>query len=463
LAQESRNKITILIADDNETMRRGMAQILTDEGYAVHQASDGSTALKMLENIDPELVIADYRMPGMNGLELLKAVKNRLPDTEVIIVTAYGTIDVAVEAMHKGAWDFITKPFSSDELIVKVKRALKVIEQKSEADRLKDENMYLRQETEIRFNYGEIIGESKEMKKVYKTIEKVAKNNTSVLILGESGTGKELAARAIHFNSLRKDNPFIRVNCGALAQGVLESELFGHEKGAFTGAIRRKRGRFELADHGTLFLDEIGDLPAETQVKLLRVLQEKEFERVGGEDTISVDVRIIAATNLDLKEQVRAGKFREDLYYRLYILPIHLPPLRERKEDIPLLARHFINKIGSELGKHDISITDPAMEILNNYSWPGNVRELQNIIERALVLCEGKEITTDDLFFITDTTVPTTENPFGFNLEKTLTEIEKDMIKRALKHSKGVKAKAAKILGIKESTLYYKMEKHKIS
>ncbi|MCD6117878.1 sigma-54-dependent Fis family transcriptional regulator [bacterium] len=443
-------------------MRSGMAQILKDEGFSVQQASDGDTALKMAGNIKPNLIIADYRMPGMNGLELLNAVKTSLPDTEVIIITAFGTIDVAVKAMQQGAWDFITKPFSAEELSVKVNRTLKVIRQRIEADKLKDENRYLRQEADIRFNYGEIIGESREMKKVYKTIEKVAKNNTSVLILGESGTGKELAARAIHFNSLRKEQPFIKVNCGALAQGVLESELFGHEKGAFTGAIRMKKGRFELADHGTLFLDEIGDLPAETQVKLLRVLQEKEFERVGGENTISVDVRIIAATNLDLKEQIRKGKFREDLYYRLYILPIHLPPLRERKEDIPVLAGHFIDKIGKETGNPGITITEDAVGLLVNYNWPGNVRELQNIIERALVLCEHNRITADDLSFISSKVKDTSDMDYGFNLEETISGVEKDMIKRALKQCRGVKAKAAKLLRIKESTLYYKMEKYKI-
>lgn len=459
---EDKNKTSILIADDNESMRSGMAQILKDEGFSVQQASDGDTALKMAGNIKPNLIIADYRMPGMNGLELLNAVKTSLPDTEVIIITAFGTIDVAVKAMQQGAWDFITKPFSAEELSVKVNRTLKVIRQRIEADKLKDENRYLRQEADIRFNYGEIIGESREMKKVYKTIEKVAKNNTSVLILGESGTGKELAARAIHFNSLRKEQPFIKVNCGALAQGVLESELFGHEKGAFTGAIRMKKGRFELADHGTLFLDEIGDLPAETQVKLLRVLQEKEFERVGGENTISVDVRIIAATNLDLKEQIRKGKFREDLYYRLYILPIHLPPLRERKEDIPVLAGHFIDKIGKETGNPGITITEDAVGLLVNYNWPGNVRELQNIIERALVLCEHNRITADDLSFISSKVKDTSDMDYGFNLEETISGVEKDMIKRALKQCRGVKAKAAKLLRIKESTLYYKMEKYKI-
>jgi len=462
LTVEDKNKTSILIADDNESMRSGMAQILKDEGFSVQQASDGDTALKMAGNIKPNLIIADYRMPGMNGLELLNAVKTSLPDTEVIIITAFGTIDVAVKAMQQGAWDFITKPFSAEELSVKVNRTLKVIRQRIEADKLKDENRYLRQEADIRFNYGEIIGESREMKKVYKTIEKVAKNNTSVLILGESGTGKELAARAIHFNSLRKEQPFIKVNCGALAQGVLESELFGHEKGAFTGAIRMKKGRFELADHGTLFLDEIGDLPAETQVKLLRVLQEKEFERVGGENTISVDVRIIAATNLDLKEQIRKGKFREDLYYRLYILPIHLPPLRERKEDIPVLAGHFIDKIGKETGNPGITITEDAVGLLVNYNWPGNVRELQNIIERALVLCEHNRITADDLSFISSKVKDTSDMDYGFNLEETISGVEKDMIKRALKQCRGVKAKAAKLLRIKESTLYYKMEKYKI-
>lgn len=457
------SEISVLIVEDNDTMRKGIAETLSGHNYTVFQANNGTDAIELLNKQKTDLVITDYRMPGKNGIEILKYAKKVNPDTEVIIITAYGTVDVAVEAMKKGALDFISKPFSGDELLVKTEKAVSIILQKKEAAKLRDENIYLRDQDKIRFNYGEIIGESEVMQKVYRTIEKVAKNNTSVLILGESGTGKELAARAIHFNSTRKDKPFIRVNCGALAKGVLESELFGHEKGAFTGAIKQKRGRFELADQGTLFLDEIGDLPPETQVKLLRVLQEKEFERVGGERTIKIDVRIIAATNSDLMEKVKNGLFREDLYYRLNILPIVLPPLRDRKQDIPLLVRHFIKKTGAEIGRHNIQISDKAMQVLINYSWPGNVRELQNIIERALVLCETSRITVDDLFFMSDSQQKQNVFSESLNLEDNLKKLETDLIKKAMENAGGVKAKAARLLGIKESTLYYKLDKLNIN
>jgi len=451
--------VTILIAEDNESMRTGMAETLAGEGYRVVQSSRGDTALELMETHHPGIIITDYKMPGATGLDVLKKARRILPDTEVIIITAYGTVDIAVDAMKSGAWDFISKPFSGEELCIKVRRAAESMERKQEAARLRDENTYLRREQELQYNYGEIIGESSAMQEVYRTIEKVAGNNTSVLILGESGTGKELAARAIHFNGPRRDKPFVKVNCGALARGVLESELFGHEKGAFTGAVRRKKGRFELAHNGTLFLDEIGELHPETQVKLLRVLQEREFERVGGEDTISVDVRIIAATNKDLQKQIAAGSFREDLYYRLCILPITLPPLRERKEDIAMLARHFCHVKGADAGKHGIRITSHALQLLEAYTWPGNVRELQNIIERALVLCEGSTVAAGDLSFIHSAGLPLTGTPGSMSLPETVRQVEINLIGRALSRAGNVKARAARLLGIKESTLYYKMEK----
>jgi len=458
-----KEKMQILVVEDNETMREGMIKILEKEGYKVYGASSGVEGISTLANRRCDLVITDFKMTGLDGLELLNKIKRDFQDTEVIVITAYGTIELAVEAMKSGAWDFMTKPFSKDELKLKVERVLEIINQRSVVRRLADENRYLRDEVEIRFNYGEIVGESRKMKSVYRAIEKVTKSDSSVLIYGESGTGKELVARAIHNNSLRKNGPFIRVNCGALAEGVLESELFGHERGAFTGALRRKKGRFELADHGTLFLDEIGDIPMGTQVKLLRVLQEREFERVGGEETIKVDVRVIAATHRNLKEDVNRERFREDLYYRLHILPIELPPLRERKEDIPLLANHFLKKIGTELNKPDLIISKEAIQRLIIYDWPGNVRELENAIERAVVLSEENTIGPEDFNFMFFENSGTKIAGNNLKLQESLNRFEKKLIENALIASGGIKSRAAKMLGIKESTLYYKMEKYGIS
>lgn len=450
----------ILVVEDNETMREGMVQILRKTGYQVSEASSGNQGLNITQKHSIQIIITDYKMAGMDGISLLKRVKKEKPEIEIIIITAYGTIDVAVEAMKEGAWDFITKPFSKDELQLKVNRLARVILEREEANRLSDENRYLRDELEVHFNYSEIIGESLSMKKIYQTIEKVSKNDTSILIYGESGTGKELVARAVHFNSLRKDGPFVRVNCGALAEGVLESELFGHEKGAFTGALKQKRGRFELAHRGTLFLDEIGDIPLNTQVKLLRVIQEKEFERVGGEITIRIDVRLIAATHRNLLEEVSTGRFREDLYYRLHILPIQIPPLRERKEDIPLLSNHFLKRLGAEIGKPNLHLTQEAVQLLLSYGWPGNVRELENVLERAAVLAEKPEISERDLLFITMENKGTKIADTSWDLEANLASLERELLEKALKTTKGVKVKAAKLLGIKEGALYYKLEKY---
>jgi len=460
VTHKTEGKLRILVVEDNDTMREGMTQVLRKAGYDVAQASSGADGLEWLDKHEIDLVITDYKMTGMDGLEVLKGVKTRAPRAEVMMITAYGTIELAVDAMKAGAWDFVTKPFSQDELKLKVNRVAELIHERQTSLRLAEENRYLKEEVGVRFNYGEIVGESKTMKKIYETIEKVSRSDSSVLITGESGTGKELVARAIHFNSPRKEAPFIRVNCGALAEGVLESELFGHEKGAFTNAIRRKKGRFELAHRGTLFLDEIGDIPLGTQVKLLRVLQEKEFERVGGEETIRVDVRLIAATHRDLSREVDEGRLREDLYYRLYILPIHLPPLKERKEDIPLLAEHFLVNLSHELKKPGIALTRGAMDVLTAYEWPGNIRELANVLERAVVLAEGNTIDVEELGFMAQKKAGTKIAERTLDLDTRLTDLEKQLLSQAMEATKGVKAKAARLLGIKEGALYYKLEKY---
>jgi two-component system response regulator HydG len=451
-----RTQFRILLAEDNDTMREGMTAVLQKEGYAVEEAPDGAAALAAMEKKAADLVITDIRMAGMDGLELLKRIRTRWPATEVILITAFGTIELAVDAMKAGAWDFITKPFSGDALKLKADRAFAIVSERRRVSRLREENQYLRDE----FGGGAIIGRSPRMAAVFQDIRKIAASESSVLIFGESGTGKELVARAIHMQGARSNGPFIRVACGALAEGVLESELFGHEKGAFTGAIRQKPGRFELADRGTLFLDEIGDISPATQVKLLRVLQEKEFERVGGEEILRVDVRIIAATHRDLMEEVRRGRFREDLYYRLHILPLHLPPLRERKEDIPLLAAHFIGRISPDIRRPQAELTDDGIRALTSYDWPGNVRELENVLERALVLSEHNRIDSESLSFLTVRPKGMEVASEEMDLEGALSAVEKRMLERALSESKGVKARAAKILGIKESALYYKLEKY---
>jgi len=455
------NPIRVLIVEDNDAMRDGMSQILQKAGYSVLAARGGPEGLAILERQAADLVICDYKMAEMDGIEVLKRLRGRFPDVLSIVMTAFGTIELAVEAMKAGAWDFVNKPFSQEELLLKTSRAAEVVNQRRQVLRLAEENRFWRDE-DVRFNYGEIIGESSGMKAVYRTISRVAPNDTSVLIYGESGTGKELVARAVHFQSSRKDFPFIRVNCGALAEGILESELFGHEKGAFTGAIRRKKGRFELADRGTLFLDEVGDLPFGIQVKLLRVLQEREFERVGGEETLRVDVRVIAATHHILQDEVKSGRFREDLFYRLHILPIQLPPLRERKEDIPLLAAHFIKRLGRELRKPEMRLSESGLNVLTAYDWPGNIRELENVLERAVVLSEGNEIGEADLSFMTSEAQGTKVADSFLNLGAVLASVEKRQIENALKAAGGIKAKAARLLGVKESALYYKLEKYKL-
>ena len=450
-----------LVIDDNETMREAMAQILQKEKWTVVTAADGETGLTQLKTGSFDLVVTDYRLPGMNGLDVLKAVKGHSPRTEVLVITAYGTIDLAVEAMHHGAIDFITKPFSHDEFKLRIRKIAAKINSDEELERVSAENAYLRNELEQEYNFGEIIGETAVMKELYRTIAKVARTDSSIIIYGESGTGKELVARAIHKTSDRTNFPFIRVHTGALAEGVLESELFGHEKGAFTGALKRKRGRFELAHNGTIFLDEIGDISPSTQIKLLRVLQEREFERVGGEESLSIDVRVIAATHRDLQELVKDNRFREDLYYRLHIIPIVLPPLRERAEDIPLLSHFFLQRIARQLNRPQLQLAPDAIMALQSYGWPGNVRELENVLERAAVLAEQDTIHAVDLPVRPSSRNEQTLQPMS--LDALLEQVERQALVQALTQSKGVKMEAARLLGIKTSTLYYKMEKYGLS
>ncbi|MFQ5605057.1 MAG: sigma-54-dependent transcriptional regulator [bacterium] len=457
---ENKKKFHILVVEDNDTMREGMARVVHKLGHRAAEAVDGEQAMAMLRNHRCRLVITDYKLPGMDGLTLLQKIKQASPETEALVITAYGTIELAVAAMQKGAADFITKPFSPEELTLKINQILARIQQNEELRRLAEENRYLREQVEGQFNFGEIIGKAPAMQDIYRTIEKVARGDSSVIIYGESGTGKELIARAIHKASPRRERAFVRVNCGALAVGVLESELFGHERGAFTGALKRKKGRFELAEKGSLFLDEIGDIPLSTQVKLLRVLQEKEFERVGGEETLTADVRIIAATNKNLQQEIAQGHFREDLYYRLHIIPLHLPPLRERKEDIPLLVGHFMKKIAAEVKMAELSIDDAAIAKLLAYHWPGNIRELENVLERAAVLCEDQRIRAHDLPLFSEAAQLSGTADNELNLNKTLESVERELLKKALTQCHGIKTAAAKRLGIKTSALYYKLEKY---
>ena len=385
----------ILVVDDNETMRSGITLVVERMEHTAIPAASGEEAMARFNDGDIDLVITDYRMDKMDGLKLLEVVSRNHSETDVMIITAHGTIDIAVDAMRQGAADFITKPFPPDALRLKIERVLGHREERRERQRLDEENRYLREE--IGGRYGEIVGQSQIIREILSTVDKVSGTDSSVIIYGESGTGKDLIARAVHNRSSRATGPFVKINCGSLPRDLVESELFGHEKGAFTGAVRQKKGKFELAEKGTIFLDEIGDIPPETQVNLLRVLQEKEFARVGGERTLIVDVRVVAATNRPLQKMVADGEFREDLYYRLDVIPIQLPSLRERTADIPLLVDHFLEKKSREMNLPLRRLTDEAMASLQGYPWPGNVRELENIIERTLVMVDAETIGVEDL------------------------------------------------------------------
>jgi DNA-binding NtrC family response regulator len=444
-------KLRILVADDEKNIREGLREALALDGYEVVTAADGQEALEEVTRGEVDLLITDLKMPRLSGEELLKSVTAQLPTMPVIILTGHGTIESAVQAMHDGAYDFLTKPVNLDRLSLLVKRALTSRE-------MAVQNRAMQEELERRSGFASIIGRSAEMKQVFEMVRQVAPSRSSVLITGESGSGKEMIAEALHYNSPRKDKPFIKLHCAALTESLLESELFGHEKGAFTGAIARKRGRFELAHLGTLFLDEIGEINQNVQIKLLRVLEEKKFERVGGEETIEVDVRLMAATNRDLKEAISRGAFREDLYYRLNVVNIHIPPLRERKEDIPLLVAAFLREFIQENGKQIEGIDAKARLALYNYSWPGNVRQLRNSVESAVVLSKGTTITLDDL-------PPNIRGESGtdslrLHVGASLADVEKEVIRSTLAREGGNKSRTAEILGIGRKTLHRKIEEY---
>jgi two-component system, NtrC family, response regulator len=452
---------TILIVDDEKNYPLILSAILEEEGYETLTANSGREALEKLSNSDVDLVLTDMKMPSMDGIELLEKIKTIDSELPVIMMTAYGTVEKAVEAMQKGAYNYILKPFDNDSLVLYVEKAVTMY-------RVIKENRRLRDAVASQYRFDNIIGKSKSMQYVFETIRKVAPATATVLIEGESGTGKELVAKSIHFNSPRKDNPFVAVNCSALSETLLESELFGHEKGAFTGAVSMKKGRFELADGGTLFLDEIGELSQTLQVKLLRVIQEKDFERVGGEKSVSVNIRLIAATNKDLKKEMEAGRFREDLFYRLNVIRIHLPPLRNRREDIHLLTQHFIEKYANErISKIPVKGIDQEVKrLFYEYGWPGNVREFENVIERAMILCPSENIQVTDLpKDFTDNAynrLQFEDIPSDAQLNETLSLVEKKMIERALKMANNVQTHAAEILGIGKSGLNQKIKKFKL-
>ncbi|MBN2364714.1 MAG: sigma-54-dependent Fis family transcriptional regulator [Calditrichaeota bacterium] len=451
------DRSTIMLVEDNETMRLGIEESLKRSKFQVISFSNGKEALNYFRNEMVPVVITDLKMEPVDGFEILREIKKISPMTEILMISAYGTIDKAVKAMQEGAADFLTKPFSPEELRIRVKHLVEKVQQQKVVERLRDVNQILQDQANIQ--YHQMLGKSPVMQNIFGLIDRIAGQDSSVLITGESGTGKELVARAIHRKSERAEQPFITLNCGALNENLLESELFGHEKGAFTGAVRQKRGRFELADGGTLFLDEIGDISPKLQVKLLRAIQEQEFERVGGEITLKVDVRIIAATNRNLTLLVHEGNFREDLYYRLSVIPLHLPPLRERREDIPLLTEYFFRKLCREKRKDLKKISRESMMMLQNYSWPGNIRELENLVERLLVITPGEEISPQLIAQQLGQEVSISLTRENTPLDDALYSFERNMIVHALKKAQGVKNRAAKILGIKTSTLYYKMEK----
>jgi two-component system, NtrC family, response regulator len=456
---------SILVVDDEPNYLIVLSELLRDEGFEVFTAPDGKEGLVVVQEVDLDLVITDMQMPGMDGLQFLDKIKEKNSHLPVIMITAYAEVEKAVAAMQAGAFNYLAKPFSNDELLVNIKKAVHHYS-------LVLENSRLRKEMLTRTGFSGMVGKNKNMLQVYELIEKVAPTPSSVLISGESGTGKELVAKAIHFNSPRADKPFITVNCAALAENLLESELFGHERGAFTGAVSMRKGRFELAHSGTLFLDEIGEIPLALQAKLLRAIQEKQFERVGGSKTLSVDVRIVSATNKELKEEVNKGNFREDLYYRLNVIHLILPALRERQDDIPLLVDYFVKSVAGRLGKSNLEIDREAMRLLVSLPWEGNVRELENTIERAAILCDENKITGDDVqpeSLGSDRQQVWGQEldleqliPANADLNDVLYAIEDKMLHQALEGNEYVQARAAEQLGITKSLLQYKMKKYGI-
>jgi DNA-binding NtrC family response regulator len=444
-------KYNILVVDDEKNIREGLAKLLEMEGHHAMPAADGREALALLERGDVDLVVTDLKMPNLPGDELLRRALAAVPGLPVIILTGHGTIESAVQAMKQGAYDYLTKPVDMGRLTLLVARALSEWE-------VKRQYREALQELQKRSQFSNIIGKSDAMRRIFEVVQLVSASKASVLITGESGTGKEMIADAIHYNSDRKDKPLIKVHCAALSETLLESELFGHERGAFTGAVARKRGRFELAHRGTLFLDEIGEVSPGVQIKLLRVLQDKTFERVGGEETIEVDCRVIAATNRDLSQAIGQGQFREDLYYRLNVVNIHLPPLRERKEDIPLLISSFLTEFAEAAGKRLEGLDAKARTALYNYRWPGNVRELRNCLESAVVLSRSSLITLEDLppHIRSDAD----KNYVKLSLGLSLAEAEAELIRAELLAQNGNKTKAAEVLGIGRKTLHRKIQEY---
>jgi two-component system response regulator AtoC len=448
---------TILVADDDSSIRSLLKQLLSDEGYAVVEATTGTEVVEKVKDTNPDLVIMDVRMPELDGIEALSKLRISSPKTSVLIMTAFGSSNNAIKAMELGAFDYITKPFELDKISHTVKRVIEYRDLTSEVQVLRDEISSLVQTERI-------VGNSAPMQEVYKTIGKVAKSDATVLVTGESGTGKELVAEALHYNSNRRSGPLVKVSCAALPETLLEAELFGHEKGSFTGAMTQRRGRFELADKGTIFLDEIGEMSLPMQTKLLRVLQERKIERVGSSLPIKVDIRIVVATNKDLSKQVEQQKFRDDLFYRLNVINIHMPPLRERKEDIPALVEHFLAKHRYSATAQPAAISEEALKRLMEYDWPGNVRELENVIERAVVLSRGQIITSRELPF-GDHDAEHDEEGEDVSVEKSffkksVSQFEKDLIMKALRDANGNRSKAAEMLGIYRRLLYAKIKEY---
>jgi len=443
----------ILVVDDDPLMRDFLCEALKRKGYSEEGVEDGRTALDKIRRKRYDLIITDLKMPNMDGMKVLEGAKRIAPDIDVVVITAYGTIPNAVKAMKKGAYDYITKPVSVDQIELVVEKAL-------ERQRLICENRYLRSELEKRQSFDKMLGTSAEMRKVFDIIEMAAPTKATILIQGESGTGKELVANAIHRCSLVREGPFIKVNCGALPEGLVESELFGHEKGAFTGAIRRSKGRFELANGGTILLDEISEISPPVQVKLLRVLQDGEFERVGGEETLRVDVRVVATTNRDLNEELEKGRFRKDLFYRINVVPINLPPLCRRKVDIAPLAKHFLMKYSQDNGKHIQGVSKEALELLMAYEWPGNVRELENSVERAVIMAQ-EEFLLPEHFPLGKGKPGSSEELGEMAVGVSLAELEKRLILKTLERENGNRTRTAQILGISIRTIRNKLREYR--
>jgi len=454
------NAGSILFIDDEPGSRESLALLFAREGYQIEAVAAGEEALSLLSRKSYDVIITDLFLPGVSGIDILKHVKEHTLPCNVILITGNASAETAVKAMKEGAFDYITKPVNFEKLKVLVAKAI-------EKSRLVAENLYLRQQLRGKYKFDKIIGNSPAIQPIFARMEKILVTDSTVLILGESGTGKELVARAIHYNGLRKEKPFIAINCGAIPAELLESELFGHMRGSFTGAVADKPGKFELANKGTIFLDEIGTMPLQLQMKLLRVLQEQEVERVGATSRTKLDVRVISATNADLEERVRREDFREDLYYRLNVIPIHLPPLRERREDIPLLAKHFLKKICTDMHRPQLEITQGAVRAMEDYKWPGNVREMENVIERTVALTDSDIIDVQDLppqiggIVHNNSLLPSLQIPEeGLDLADAIANIEQALIKQAMDKSSNVKARAAALLNIKRTTLVEKIKRY---